>query len=136
MFVVSKVLIEQMLCSLLTLPRCYHFGCDICFSVYMFAFIWSLFEFINLKFISTSASHMMLQNFGLICQWIFELLIHFHVSKGDLKPIRFRNLFLPRLSHYRTLMIPFGDNLIMFYDFLISVLQFGWCALEYVKSEI
>ena len=49
-------------------------------------------QFINLKFISTSASHMMLQNYGMICHWKFELLLHFHVSKGNLKLVCFRIL--------------------------------------------
>ena len=44
-------------------------------------------QFINLKIISTSASHMMLHNFGMICHWRFELLLHFHDSKGDLRPV-------------------------------------------------
>ena len=56
-------------------------------------------QFINLKFISTSASHMMLQNSGMICYWKFELLLHYHVSKGDLKLIYFRSLCLPRFSY-------------------------------------
>ena len=49
----------------------------------------------TLKFISTSVCHMMLQNFGMICLWKFELLLHNHASKGDLKLICFRSLFLP-----------------------------------------
>ena len=51
-------------------------------------------QFINLKFTSTSPSHMMLQNSGMILQWKFELLLHYHASKLDLKPIFFRILFL------------------------------------------
>ena len=63
-------------------------------------------QFINLKFISTSPSHMMLQNSGMICHWKFELLLHYHVLKGDLKLICFRSLSLLRFSHYQTPMIP------------------------------
>ena len=55
---------------------------------------------INRKFISTSPSHMMLQNSGMICHWKFELLQHYHVSKCDLKPICFRSLFLLSFSCY------------------------------------
>ena len=50
--------------------------------------------FLPLKYISTSPSHMMLQNSGMICYWKFELLLHYHVSKCDLKPICLRSLFL------------------------------------------
>ena len=62
--------------------------------------------FINLKFISTSPSNMMLQNSGMIFHWKFQLLQHYHVSKHDLKPICFRSLFLLSLSCYRKPMIP------------------------------
>ena len=57
-------------------------------------------QFINLKFISTRVSHMMLQNFEMICYWKFKLLLHYQASKGDLKLICFRSLFFPRLSYY------------------------------------
>ena len=63
-------------------------------------------QFINLKFISTSPSHMMLQNSGMICHWKLELLLHDHVSKSDLKLICFRSLFLLSFSCYRTPMMP------------------------------
>ena len=63
-------------------------------------------QFINLKFISTSVFHMMLQNFGMICHWKFELLLHYQVSKGDLKLMCSRSLFHPRFSYYRTLIVP------------------------------
>ena len=63
-------------------------------------------QFINLKFISTSPSHMMLQNSGMICHWKLELLLHYHISKYDLKPICFRSPFLLSFSYYQTLMIP------------------------------
>ena len=41
-------------------------------------------QLINLKFMSTSAFHMMLQNSGMICHWKFKLLLRYHASKGDL----------------------------------------------------
>ena len=64
-------------------------------------------KFINLKLISTSPSHMMLQNAGMICHWKFKLLLHYHVLKGDLKKlICFRSLSLLGFNHYRTPMIP------------------------------
>ena len=63
-------------------------------------------QFINLKFISASPSHMMLRNLGMICHWKFELLQHYHVSKCSLKPTCFRCLFLLSFSCYRTPMIP------------------------------
>ena len=71
-------------------------------------------QFINLKFISTSASHMMLQNSGMICHWKFELLLHFHVSKGDLKPICLRILSLPSFSTYQTPMVSLGMTCLCF----------------------
>ena len=63
-------------------------------------------QFINLKVISTSPSHMTLQNSGMISHWKYELLQHYLVSKRDLKPFCFRSLFLLSFSCYRTLMIP------------------------------
>ena len=43
---------------------------------------------------------------GMICHWKFELLPHYKVSKGDLKLICFRSLFLPRISYYQTPIVP------------------------------
>ena len=63
-------------------------------------------QFINIKLLSASPFHMMLQNSGIICYWKFELLLHYHVLKGNLKLICFRSFSLLRFSHYRTLMIP------------------------------
>ena len=77
-------------------------------------------QFIYLKFISTSASHLMFQNSGMICHWKFDLLIYYHVSKGDLKLICFRGLSLPRFSYYQT---P-GNDPVMFLRPLIYVLRF------------
>ena len=67
----------------------------ICFSRFLFTAL----QFINPKFNSTSASHIMLQNPGMICHWKVKQLPHFHVSKGDLKLICFRSLSLPRFSN-------------------------------------
>ena len=63
-------------------------------------------QFINPKFILTSVSHMMLQNFGMICRWKFILLLHYQVSKGYLKLTCFRSLFLPRFSYYQAPIVP------------------------------
>ena len=46
---------------------------------YFSRFPFTALQFINLKFILTSASHMMLLNFRMICHWKFELLLHLHV---------------------------------------------------------
>ena len=63
-------------------------------------------QFINLRFISKKgAFHMMLKTCGMICHWIFKLLLHFNVSKGDLNPICFRSLSHISFSKYRTLMV-------------------------------
>ena len=92
-------------------------------------------QVINPKFISTIVSHMMLQNFRMICHWKIKLLLHYQVSKGDLKLICFRSLFLPRFSYYWTLIVPrwrpYDVSRLMIYE-----LRFGWCALESAGWEI
>ena len=82
------------------------------------------FQFINLKLILTSVSHMMLQNSGMICHWKFELLQHYHVSKGDLKLICFRRFSLHRFFYYQTPMISWRHPYYVL-RFLIYVLRFG-----------
>ena len=71
--------------------------------------------FFSYSFFSPAGLSICYPNYGMICNWIFKLLKHYHVSKRGLKPICFRSLFLLSFSCYQTLIIP-GDDPVMVYD--------------------